>query len=77
MREHSSDPAAATPPQAKAAKRIPDEIRQFGHYTLLQELGRGAQGVVYLAEDRNLHRKVALKMLSSAGAQSDATRWYR
>ncbi len=38
-------------------------LRAFGHYRLLKELGRGAQGVVFLAQDGQLQRKVALKML--------------
>lgn len=53
---------------------ISDEIREFGPYTLQKELGRGAQGVVYLAEHRQLRRKVALKMLAGAAAQSAAVR---
>ncbi len=51
-----------------------EEPREFGHYLLLQELGRGAQGVVFLAEDTTLHRKVALKVLTAAGAQSQLVR---
>ncbi|HVS08563.1 MAG TPA: SUMF1/EgtB/PvdO family nonheme iron enzyme, partial [Planctomycetota bacterium] len=53
---------------------VPEELRSFGPYTLLEELGRGAQGVVYLAEDERLHRKVALKMLTGAAAHSAAVR---
>jgi tRNA A-37 threonylcarbamoyl transferase component Bud32 len=51
-----------------------DRLESISHYRLLEVLGRGAQGVVYLAEDTNLHRKVALKMLSGAGAQSTVMR---
>jgi len=53
---------------------VPSSLKTFGHYQLLRELGRGAQGVVYLAEDTVLKRQVALKMLSAAGAQSEDSR---
>ncbi len=43
----------------------------IGHYRTLQELGRGGQGVVYLAEDLRLHRKVALKIMTGLGPGSE------
>ena len=54
-----------------------------GRYALLHEIGRGAMGQVFLAEDRVLKRKVALKFLSlpqgldKAERQEAVARFYR
>src|SRR5262245_43423600 len=59
----------APPPAAAAAPAAPPQTR-IGRYVLLEELGRGAQGAVYRAEDTRLQRRVALKVLNASFAAS-------
>ncbi|MFT7619227.1 MAG: serine/threonine protein kinase, partial [Planctomycetota bacterium] len=48
--------------------------RSFAHYQILKELGHGGQGYVFLAEDKNLHRQVAVKILHNLQALNPKTR---
>ena len=44
---------------------------RFGHYDVERVLGRGAMGVVYLARDRRIGRRVALKTITLTPQQFD------
>lgn len=65
--EGATNESALAPPQG------PDEIGRIGGYRVLRKLGEGGMGIVYEAEDPDLQRRVAIKVLKP-GMADGATR---